>query len=354
MNREARFALGLVAGAAAAIAASREMQRRNAIDFAGRVVVITGGSRGLGLVMARQFAAEGARLCLLARDEAELARARTELEDIGAEVMAVRCDVRRRADVRAAIDRVLEQWSVVDVLINNAGVIQVGPFEHMTEEDFEDSMATHFWGPLHTMFEVVPSMRRRGFGRIVNISSIGGRVAVPHLAPYCAGKFALAGLSDGARSELDQYGIRVTTVIPGLMRTGSPLNADVKGQHEAEYAWFAISDSLPGLSISAERASAQILDACRRGEPELTITPPARLAVMANYLMPRIAARVTMLANRLLPGPNGPDGDRHRKGRESTSRWAPSAATILTDRAAAANNEVIGASDRRTDEPMTR
>jgi NAD(P)-dependent dehydrogenase (short-subunit alcohol dehydrogenase family) len=339
MNKQARFLLGVAAGAAAVLAGSRAARRRHAIDFAGRVVVITGGSRGLGLVMARQFAAEGARLCLLARDEAELARAGDELRDRGAEVMTVRCDIRRRADIRAAVDRILDHFQAVDVLVNNAGVIQVGPLEHMTTEDFENSMATHFWGPLHLMYEIVPGMRRRGFGRIVNISSIGGRMAVPHLAPYCAGKFALAGLSDAVRAELDQHGVRVTTVAPGLMRTGSPIHADIKGQHEAEYAWFAISDSLPGLTVSAERAAREILEACRHGDPDLIISAPARLAIAGTHAAPGLAARAMMLANRVLPGPGGAAGDRHRKGRHSTSRWAPSAATILTDRAAEANNE---------------
>ena len=226
-------------------------------------VVITGGSRGLGLVMARKLAAQGARLVLLARDEPELDRAKRMLEEeYGAQVLAVRCDVRRQADVRAAVAHILDRLGHVDVLINNAGVIQVGPLEHMEHEDFENAMATHFWGPLHLMLELIPSMRRRGFGRIVNITSIGGRIAVPHLAPYCASKFALIGLSDAVRAELAPHGIRVTTVSPGLMRTGSPVNAQVKGQHEAEYAWFAIADSLPGFSISAEHAADQILSAC--------------------------------------------------------------------------------------------
>jgi NAD(P)-dependent dehydrogenase (short-subunit alcohol dehydrogenase family) len=339
MNTQARFLLGVAAGAAAVLAGSQAVRRRHAIDFAGRVVVITGGSRGLGLVMARQFADEGARLCLLARDEAELERAGNELRERGADVLTLRCDIRRRADIRAAVDQILDRFSVVDVLVNNAGVIQVGPLEHMTTEDFENSIATHFWGPLHLMYEIVPGMRRRGFGRIVNISSIGGRMAVPHLAPYCAGKFALAGLSDAVRAELDQYGVRVTTVAPGLMRTGSPINADMKGQHEAEYAWFAISDSLPGLSISAERAARQILDACRHGDPDLIITTQARLAIAATHAAPAAIARVMMLVNQVLPGPAGTAGDRHRKGRQSASRWAPSAATVLTDRAAEANNE---------------
>ena len=234
----------------------------------------------------------------------------------------------------------LDRWSAVDVLINNAGIIQVGPLDHMEHEDFENAMATHFWGPLHLMLELVPSMRRRGFGRIVNISSIGGRIAVPHLTPYCASKFALAGLSDAVRAELAPHGIRVTTVSPGLMRTGSPVNAQIKGKHQAEYAWFAISDSIPGLTTSAENAAAQILEACRYGDPELTITLPAKLAVLANGIAPEAVARITALAVRLLPGPTGPEGDRIRRGRESESKWAPSVATTLSDRAALLNNEV--------------
>jgi NAD(P)-dependent dehydrogenase (short-subunit alcohol dehydrogenase family) len=340
MNTQRRFLLGLAAGAAAVVAGSRAMRRRHAISFRDRVVVITGGSRGLGLVIARQLAAEGARLCLLARNEEELARARAQLAGTEAEVMTIRCDIRRRGDLRAAVDQILDRWTAIDVLINNAGVIQVGPLEHMTTEDFENAMATHFWGPLHLMYESVPSMRRRGFGRIVNISSIGGRVAVPHLVPYSASKFALAGLSDGVRAELDQYGIRVTTVAPGLMRTGSPVNADVKGQHEAEYAWFAIADSLPGLSVSAERAARQIIEACRYGDPELTISLPARLAVMANYIAPDTVARLMMFTARVLPGPDGARGDRRKKGRQIESRWAPSVATALSNRAAVENNEL--------------
>jgi NAD(P)-dependent dehydrogenase (short-subunit alcohol dehydrogenase family) len=341
MNRQQNFLLGLGAGAVAAITLGKAARRRRAIDFAGRGVVITGGSRGLGLVLARQLADEDARLCLMARDEQELARARSQLEARGAvDVMTIRCDVRRRADIRVAMDRIFSEWPAVDVLINNAGVIQVGPLEHMTHEDFENAMATHFWGPLHLIQEIAPSMRRRGFGRIVNIASIGGRIAVPHLVPYTASKFALAGLSDGVRAELTQYGIRVTTVSPGLMRTGSPPNAQVKGQHEAEYAWFAISDSAPGISISAERAARRIIEACRYGDPELTITLPARLAVVANAVAPAAVARVMMAAARLLPAPSSSDGDRSKPGRHSQSRWAPSLATALSDRAAYSNNEL--------------
>src|SRR5829696_5855768 len=304
MTRDQKFLLAGAAGAAAVFAASRAMRNRHAIEFRDRVVVISGGSRGLGLIMARRFAAEGARLVLLARDPEELDRARAQLP-AEAEVMTIRCDIRRRGDVRAAMTTVLDKWAAVDVLINNAGVIQVGPLEHMTHEDFENAMATHFWGPLHLMYEVLPGMRRRGFGRIANIASIGGKIAVPHMAPYCASKFALVGLSDAVRAELDQYGIRVTTVSPGLMRTGSPRNADFKGQHQLEYTWFAIADSTPGLSVSAERGAREIIEACRFGDPELTIGLPAKVGVVANNTMPTLVAHLMSFANRMLPQPAG-------------------------------------------------
>ena len=339
MTSQQRLALVLGAAGVAMLAARKGLRDRHAISFEGRVVVITGGSRGLGLVIARQLAAEGAKLCLLARDIEELERAREQLPP-DAEVLTLRCDIRRRADVRYAMDRLFEKWPAVDVLINNAGVIQVGPLEHMTEEDFENAMATHFWGPLHLMYECVPSMRRRGFGRIVNVASIGGRVAVPHLAPYCASKFALVGLSDSVRAELEQYGVRVTTISPGLMRTGSPLNADFKGQHELEYTWFAIADSLPGLTVSAERAAREIIEACRYGDPELTISLPARIASRLNHVAPRTVAQAMAFANKTLPGPAGNEGDRLRRGRFSETRWTDSVATVLTHRAAVANNEI--------------
>jgi NAD(P)-dependent dehydrogenase (short-subunit alcohol dehydrogenase family) len=340
MTKDQRFLIGLGAGVLAAFAAARLLRARHAIDFGGRIVVITGGSRGLGLVMARKLAAAGARLVLLARDERELDRAKRLLEEEHrATVMAIRCDIRRRGDVRAAVAQILEMWSAVDVLINNAGVIQVGPLEHMQYHDFENAMATHFWGPLNLMLELIPVMRRRGFGRIVNISSIGGRVAVPHLASYSASKFALTGLSDAMRAELAPHGIRVTTVTPGLMRTGSPMNAQMKGQHQAEYAWFAGASSVPVVTISAERAADQILTACAYGDPELTITMAARAAAIANELTPGAVARAMMIATKLLPGPAGPEGDRPKRGRDSESSWAPSVVTTLTDRAAVLNNE---------------
>jgi short-subunit dehydrogenase len=321
---------------------ARGLRAAKAIDFRGKSVLITGGSRGLGLVIARQLGQQGARITIAARDRAELERARDDLVARGVEVEIVPCDIRNREEVERLIQQVIVRTSTIDVLINNAGIIQVGPVDHMDVPDFEDAMAVHFWAPLHAIRAAVPAMRRQGGGRIVNISSIGGKIGVPHMAPYCASKFALTGLSDSLRGELAKDNIYVTTVCPGMMRTGSPFNAWFKGRHRDEFTWFAISDAMPVVSIAAERAAEQVIDACRHGDAELVITWPAKLAVVANAMVPEAVALGMSLANQLvLPGPSDDaSGNQLRSGWQSLSKWAPSKLTALGDRAAADNNEL--------------
>jgi NAD(P)-dependent dehydrogenase (short-subunit alcohol dehydrogenase family) len=340
MRGTGKETLALAAAGAGALLAARALYRRwQEYDLKGKTVLVTGGSRGLGLVLAREFADVGANVAICARDPAELERARRDLEARGARAFAFPCDVTDRAQVKELVKVVTRHFGGVDVLVNNAGVIQVGPVEVMTLEDFEQAMAVHFWGPLYTTLCVLPQMRQRRAGRIVNISSIGGRIGVPHLVPYSASKFALTGLSDGLRAELAKENILVTTVCPGLMRTGSPRNATFKGRHRAEYAWFTISDSLPVTSIKAERAARQIVAACQRGQAELVITTQAVMAVKFRALFPEATADLLALVNRLLPGPGG-IGRRKASGKESESTLAPSILTTLTDWAALRNNEI--------------
>lgn len=324
-----------------AVALGKFLWRKwNEYDLHGKTVLVTGGSRGLGLVLARQFAANGARVAICARDEQELQTASEDLQNRGAEVAAIKCDVTNMAEVEDMVNRIRERFGKIDVLVNNAGTIQVGPIEVMKREDFEHTMRAHFWGPLNTILAVLPEMRERRDGRIVNISSIGGKIAVPHLVPYSASKFALVGLSKGLNAELRKDGIVVTTVCPGLMRTGSPRNANFKGKHRDEYAWFSISDSLPVTSIKAERAARQIVDACKQGRAELVITIQAKMAVMFDALFPEASAELMALVNRVLPEAGG-IGEESAKGRESTSSWSPSWLTRLTEEAAMKNNEVV-------------
>jgi NAD(P)-dependent dehydrogenase (short-subunit alcohol dehydrogenase family) len=325
--------LGLVVGAQQAV----RFKRR--INLAGKVVLITGGSRGLGLVLARRFAREGAQVAVCARNEEDVNAVEAELRQYGVDVLGVQCDVTVPAQVQGMIDGLIRHFGRIDVLVNNAGTISVGPMETMTIADYEEAMKTHFWGPLYTSLAVIPQMKARGSGRILNISSIGGKVSVPHLLPYSASKFALVGFSEGLRSELEKDGIYVTTVCPGLMRTGSPPNATFKGQHRKEYAWFSVSDSTPGITISAETAAARIIRACKNGQAEVMLSAVARIAATVHGVFPGMTSEINSLVNAMLPAPGG-IGTERALGRESESNVTRSPLTTTTRQAAVRNNEV--------------
>ncbi len=307
------------------------------IDLAGRVVLITGGSRGLGLVLARTFARHGCSLALCARDGAELERAARELRDHGAEVFTGVCDVADESAVRAFVSDASARLGRIDVLVNNASIIQVGPLEAMSAQDFRHAMDVNFFGTVYTTLAVLPQMLARGEGRIVNITSIGGKVAVPHLIPYDCAKFATVAFSEGAHAELARRGIKVTTVVPGLMRTGSPPNALFKGRAPLEYTWFALGDATPITAMNVERAARRIVEATRRGESEVTLTWQAKLLRVTAGVLPGAMADALGGVNRLLPGANGRDRQVH--GRNAATPITRSPLAGLMRRAARRNNE---------------
>jgi short-subunit dehydrogenase len=339
----ARVTLTAAALGAASYAVRYRIRQKRRMEFDGKTVLISGGSRGLGLELARVFAHDGADLILLARDEKTLAQAERELRRFGTRIWTVACDVSDAQQVRKAVASIMAQVRQIDVLINNAGIIQVGPLDNMDVSDYESAMGVHFWGPLYLTQEILPIMRARRQGRIVNIASIGGKVAVPHLLPYAASKFALVGLSEGLRAELQKDGIYVTTVCPGLMRTGSHLNAFFKGQQQKEFALFAITNATPLFSTASQTAAERIVEACRYGDAQLVITPQARMLRIVKELFPGVVADILAFVNNLLPKGQGGEGNALKRGSESRSATAPSVLTVLADRAAIRNNETASA-----------
>ncbi|RDC66425.1 SDR family NAD(P)-dependent oxidoreductase [Adhaeribacter pallidiroseus] len=313
-------------------------REQNKYSFQNKVVVITGGSRGLGLVLARQLAAEGALLAICSRTEDQLKKAEQELTAKGAEVLALPCDVTNRIQAEQFIERVLKYYGRIDVLINNAGTIQAGPLADMTLTDFEEAMNTHFWAPLYTMWATVPHMKERSQGRIVNIASVGGKVSIPHLVPYSASKFALVGLSNGFRQELKKDGILVTTVNPGLTRTGSNLNIKVKGQSEKEYAWFTTAGASLLISSSVEKTARKIINACRYGEAEVLTNVPAKILAFANQILPELTSDALSLTNKILPEESG--NEINSWGYENESDLIPEHLRDRAARAARENNEL--------------
>ncbi|WP_084080520.1 SDR family NAD(P)-dependent oxidoreductase [Edaphobacter aggregans] len=310
-------ALKLLAGLSAAAAAYALASRTTRRDTDERVVLITGGSRGLGLALAERFGRAGCRLILTARDVDELMRARYTLLDRHAvrspeSVLLIPADLTDPDQAQNLIDHAIAHFGRIDVLINNAGIIEVGPVEDQPLAAYRRAMATNFFAALHTTQAALPHMLRIAHERpasIANIASIGGKVPVPHLLPYVASKFALVGFSQGLHAELRHKGIRVTTVCPGLMRTGSHVHASFVGDEKKESRWFNLAATTPVVAASARHAAKRIYYAVAAGRAEITITPQAWLAARIAGVAPATTQFLAALANEYIL-PESPVSDQ--------------------------------------------
>lgn len=288
----------------APLAVQRWLRHRRAVPLDGKVVLITGGSRGLGFLLAQEFAREGCSVAICARDEPELRAAQQRLMWQGAEVLALVCDVSDEAQVHYMIDQVTAHYGRIDILVNNAAALSVGALSALTLEDFHEAMNVMFWGVVHSTLAILPQMRERRSGQIVNITSIGGKVSLPHMLHYSAAKFAATGFSEGLRAELSQDGIVITTIVPGLMRSGAFQNTRFKGEQEREYTWFALADSLPGISVSAEKVARSVIDATIHGDAERILSLPASIMARVNGLFPGISSNLLALVDRFVLPPH--------------------------------------------------
>jgi NAD(P)-dependent dehydrogenase (short-subunit alcohol dehydrogenase family) len=287
------------------IQALRARSRRAAT---GRIAAVVGGSRGLGLDLCRELVRRDYRVALCARDAAEVERVRLEFEERGVEVLARVHDATDGAAMQQFVAEIVARHGRLDLLATCAATIQVGPLEAMTQVDFEDALQQIFWTTYHASMAALPVMRTQRHGHIAHVTSIGGKISVPHLLPYSTAKFAATGFSEGLRFAVARDGIRVTTITPGVLRTGAHVNAPFKGDQEAEYSWFSAGATLPLVSLGSERAARRILDAVERGKVECTLSAPVRLAVVAKALFPGLASRLLSLQDALLPDGHGVTG----------------------------------------------
>ncbi len=307
-----------IAGAAVAALVLEARRNQKSEVLAGKTVLVTGGSRGFGLAIAQEFGRRGARLILLSRNQEDLNNARRALLSRGvadSDIMTLVCDLKDYGQTQAAVARATERFGQIDILINNAGIITVGPVENQPLEAFHDAMESNYYTMLHATLAVLPQMLARRDGSIANITSIGGKLAVPHLLPYSASKFAAVGFSQGLGAEVRSKGIRVTTVCPGLMRTGSHVHAKFTGDREREYRWFSLSANLPGISASAAHAANRVVNAVLAGETEIAITPQAAVASMLAQVAPAYTSAAMQWVNsKLLPAPVNGGADAPEPG----------------------------------------
>jgi NAD(P)-dependent dehydrogenase (short-subunit alcohol dehydrogenase family) len=281
----------------------------------GAVVLVTGGSRGLGLAIASRFARKSVRLVLASRKMAELQEAQETLLARHPHLRPenfylVAADLAQSSECRRLVAEAIAHFGRIDVLVNNAGIIEVGPIESQTPKAFERAMQVNFFAALHTTWAALPHLRTQqplaGSRRasIVNIASLGGKLAVPHMLPYSAAKFALVGFSEGLHAELRHKGIRVTTVCPGLMRTGGEAHAQFVGDVEFERRLFDFAANSPLVSVTAQYATNRIYSAVEHGRAEITISPQAWLAARFTGLCPETTQFANALTNEyILPKP---------------------------------------------------
>ncbi|MGY3203837.1 SDR family NAD(P)-dependent oxidoreductase [Streptomyces sp. TE5632] len=312
----------------------------------GLSAVVTGGSRGLGLLLADELAAQHCAVTMVARDGEELTRAADLLRRRrGARIRTAVCDVRDRAAVRDVLGETARECGGVDLVIANAGIIQVAPVEAVGAEEFRSAMDTIFYGALHTSLEALPYLRRSpAGGRLALIGSVGGLLAAPHLLPYSCAKSAVGTLAEGLYAEAARDGVTVTAVHPGLMRTGSHLHAVFGGEQEKEFAWFSTVAGMPLVSMDAGRAAKAVVRGIQRRRTRIVLTPAARAAGLVHGVAPALTTRATSLVARMLPSAG--DGRRgFRRGAEVGPPSHPVARKVrawgsaLNDRASRAYNQ---------------
>ncbi|MET7568334.1 SDR family NAD(P)-dependent oxidoreductase [Streptomyces sp. NPDC005492] len=309
--------------------------------------VVTGGSRGLGLLLTDELMRRGCRVTIAARDTAELERAGELLRQRHptGSVRTVVTDVRDKQSVADLFHGTAADLGSVDVVIANAGIIQVAPAETVGAAGFDDAMNTIFYGALNTSLEALPRLREsRAGGRLALIGSVGGLLAVPHLLPYSCAKAAVGALAEGLYAEAARDGVSVTAVHPGLMRTGSHLHALFGGDRPREFAWFSALSGTPLISMDARRAADRIVTAVQRRRLRLVLTPAARAADKAHGLAPVLTSRLSHVATALLPSAEDepelrPGIDVEPVAPRTLGERLRSVGSALNDRSARAYNE---------------
>ncbi|MEW6443911.1 MAG: SDR family oxidoreductase [bacterium] len=242
-----------------------------------KIVVITGAGSGIGRATAIQFAGQGADLVVSDVNETGLADTVAAIESQGRKALALRTDVSKRAEVAAMVEKAVATYGRIDIFMNNAGIGITGEMRHLTLEDWERIVSINLWGVIYGIHFALPHLIRERSGYIVNVASSAGLIASPGMSAYTTTKFGVVGLSEVLRNELAPYGIGVTVVCPGFVRTNIFSTAEVRGIKDPEEA----RKVPPWLGISAEACARDIVKAVRKNK--FLIIPGPEMKVVYGF-----------------------------------------------------------------------
>lgn len=251
-------------------------------------VLITGASQGIGKATALLFSRQGYNLVLAARQSDRLESLAEILQKANHATLAVPTDVKDPDQVKTLVDRGIDQFGFIDVLVNNAGIYISGPAETFSLEDWHQAIDTNLWGYIHTIQALLPHFVDRGQGTIVNVCSIGGKVPIPYLVPYSTSKFAVTGLTEALHSELAPKGIHVAGIYPNLIQSNFLERAVLRGKDAKDEAdrRHQVEQLLqvPAIEKPEEVAKA-IWEAVAHQHRDVTVGS-ANLSALSNTLFP--------------------------------------------------------------------
>ena len=246
-----------------------------------RVAIVTGASSGIGEATARELTLRGAAVVLASRDAGRLEELGREISASGGRALAVKTDISDAGSVEAMVREAVEAFGSLDVLINNAGLGLSGRVAELRAEDLRYVFEVNTVGPLNCVQAALPHMGRGG--RVINVSSVVGRRAIPKVGGYCATKFALNALSDALRVEIADRGITVTSVYPGTTRT--PFRENSRRTKDEKRGWRP-------RGVTPEKVAGKIVDAAERGPRDVYVTLPDRIYIAVTMLLPGLTDRL--------------------------------------------------------------
>ena len=285
-------------------------------SFRDEIVLVTGASSGIGRETALSFARQGARVALAARRREQLREVAKAIEEAGGEALVVPTDVSDPRSVRACVSAVRRKWDQIDILVNNAGILIPSTVAKLKTNDFEAMFRVNVVGSLLMMQAVVPVMQRQQGGAIINVASLAGRRGLTPLGGYCATKFALVGLTEALRTELDGSNIHAGLVLPGVVDTPMAHNVE-----DAVPSWPS------RFNMPPEWVAAAVILAARFRLREVSVPPGSATLEIIASLAPGVADALigwASVAGRLISGDGTGSGKaavgagRRRRTRKQT------------------------------------